>query len=69
MSYQFSIPPQTGWVCPLCGKVNAPWAPSCDCHIKSKPKQMAATYDENSSTTNTDMPEYVINNTNNIICD
>lgn len=69
MSY-FSIPPQTGWVCPLCGKVNAPWAPSCDCHIKSKPKQkMAATYDENSSTTNTDMPEYVTNNTNNIICD
>ena len=69
MSYQFSIPPQTGWVCPLCGKVNAPWAPSCDCYIKSKSKQMEATYDENSSITNNDMPEYVTNNTNNIICD
>ena len=69
MSYQFSIPPQTGWVCPLCGKVNAPWAPSCDCYIKSKPKQMTTTYDENSSITNNDMPEYVTNNTNNIICD
>jgi hypothetical protein len=67
MSYEISMTPQTGWVCPLCGKVNAPWAPSCDCHIKSKP--MTATYDENSSMTNTDMPEYVTSNTTNIICD
>lgn len=67
MSYEISMTPQTGWVCPLCGKVNAPWAPSCDCHIKSKP--IAATYDENSSMTNTDMPEYVTSNTTNIICD
>ena len=22
-----------GWECPKCGKVNAPWMPSCDCHI------------------------------------
>ncbi|MFA5054150.1 MAG: hypothetical protein WC565_08835 [Parcubacteria group bacterium] len=22
---------QYGWVCPLCGKVNAPWVASCDC--------------------------------------
>lgn len=21
----------TGWICPKCGKVNAPWKPSCDC--------------------------------------
>ena len=23
--------PQTGWVCPKCGKVHAPWVGSCDC--------------------------------------
>lgn len=22
---------QYGWVCPKCGKVNAPWKDSCDC--------------------------------------
>ena len=20
-----------GWICPCCGKANAPWNPSCDC--------------------------------------
>ena len=23
-----------GWQCPRCGKINAPWVLSCDCHIK-----------------------------------
>lgn len=22
----------TGWVCPICGKVNAPWVPTCSCN-------------------------------------
>lgn len=22
-----------GWVCPKCGKVHAPWAASCTCHV------------------------------------
>jgi len=22
-----------GWVCPRCGKVNAPWKESCDCVV------------------------------------
>jgi hypothetical protein len=25
-----SIP--TGWACPRCGKINAPWVTSCDCY-------------------------------------
>ena len=24
-----------GWICPNCGKVNAPWMPSCDCRVSS----------------------------------
>lgn len=23
------IPAQQGWICPICGTVNAPWMPSC----------------------------------------
>ena len=23
-----------GWVCPVCGKVNAPWASQCTCNGK-----------------------------------
>lgn len=25
---------QTGWVCPVCGRVNAPWMPYCLCSGK-----------------------------------
>lgn len=25
---------QEGWVCPLCGRVNAPWMPCCSCTDK-----------------------------------
>jgi hypothetical protein len=24
-----------GWVCPLCGKANAPWVPQCGCDKKA----------------------------------
>ena len=24
-----------GWVCPVCGKVNAPWVDACNCHKKT----------------------------------
>lgn len=25
------LPPQQGWICPKCGRVNAPWMPTCGC--------------------------------------
>lgn len=27
---------QEGWICPKCGKVHAPWVPSCECLGKTK---------------------------------
>ena len=30
---------QEGWICPRCGKVNAPWNPWCSC----EPKQISNT--------------------------
>ena len=29
--YNNELPPQQGWVCPKCGRVNAPWMPTCGC--------------------------------------
>ena len=29
--YNNELPPQQGWVCPKCGRVNAPWLPTCGC--------------------------------------
>lgn len=28
-----------GWVCPKCGKVLAPWVPSCDCYTQKQNTQ------------------------------
>lgn len=28
----FSVWGQTGWICPKCGRVNAPWKGTCDCY-------------------------------------
>lgn len=32
-SYTYTINPprQYGWICPLCGKANAPWLNQCPC--------------------------------------
>ena len=32
----YEMPPQQGWVCPLCGCANAPWLPSCPCSTKEE---------------------------------
>lgn len=31
MYYYNELPPQQGWICPKCGRVNAPWMPTCGC--------------------------------------
>ena len=28
----YTIPPAKGWVCPLCGRANAPWVVTCPCY-------------------------------------
>ena len=30
--FEFDKPIQEGWVCPRCGRVNAPWLPNCSCN-------------------------------------
>ena len=47
--YNNELPPQQGWICPKCGRVNAPWLPTCDC-VRS---QTSGTI-----RTNTDVWEY-----------
>ena len=29
------LPKQYGWVCPLCGRANAPWLSQCPCQPKT----------------------------------
>lgn len=28
---------KSGWLCPKCQKVHAPWVPSCTCHMVTLP--------------------------------
>ncbi len=28
---------ESGWLCPKCQKVHAPWVPSCTCHMVTLP--------------------------------
>lgn len=32
-----NMPIQQGWQCPVCGTVNAPWKPVCDCQVLNNP--------------------------------
>lgn len=33
--------PQRGWICPVCGRGNAPWNPTCDCERVADPTHTA----------------------------
>ena len=38
---------QVGWLCPRCGKINAPWMPFCDCdqeEVEEKEKDTKPLY-------------------------
>lgn len=37
------LPPQQGWICPKCGRVNAPWMPTCGC-VSSQTSGTGAPY-------------------------
>lgn len=64
---------QEGWICPKCGKVHAPWVPSCECsHAKEcqcSDCTSTCVYDEN-CTTITEYPNYetVLTTTAKMIC-
>ena len=45
---------QEGWICPRCGKVNAPWVQQCTCESKS----MTVICGTNSNVAVTEMPKY-----------
>lgn len=31
-TYEVVTPPREGWICPRCGRVNAPWVATCSCY-------------------------------------
>lgn len=46
---------QEGWICPRCGKVNAPWVMQCSCNRDTQilPKVGAPYYEGDQATCNT----------------
>ena len=50
-SYTINPPRQYGWVCPLCGRANAPWVSQCSC-IPIKPVWSSSKW--------TNTPDYTI---------
>ena len=52
---------QEGWICPRCGKVNAPWVMQCSCNRNTQilPKVGAPYYEGDQVTCNTKEDRYV----------
>lgn len=40
---EVEIPVQQGWLCPRCGRINAPWLPACDCTPMDKEEDKEST--------------------------
>lgn len=55
MGLNISNMAQEGWICPRCGKVNAPWVMQCFCNRNTQilPKVGAPYYEGDQSTCNT----------------
>ena len=52
---------QEGWICPRCGKVNAPWVMQCSCNRNTQilPKVGAPYYEGDQATCKTKENRYV----------
>lgn len=53
----------TGWICPVCGRVHAPWVPSCEC------EGQIVKYDVNATSSTADMKFETSDNKTQMICD
>lgn len=56
----------TGWICPVCGRVHAPWVPSCECKGQIKYNINTNT---NTISSTTDIKFETSSNNTQMICD
>ncbi len=53
--HEYEFPAQQGWICPKCGRVNAPWLSFCPCYDEEK----KVIYSTGSGTGNMGVVDYV----------